>query len=108
MNAKVGWEFPVDGGDQWQGFNDPGIEHFRGNPFGSLARELIQNSLDAPSGTPVIVSFELKEIGATEISSPAGIPTSAKPSRHTSLNSRRLLIARSFVEKSSSIRSLLR
>jgi uncharacterized membrane protein YgcG len=67
MSGTVGWEFPIDGGDQWQGFNDPGIEHFRGNPFGSLARELIQNSLDAPSGTPVIVSFELKEIASAEI-----------------------------------------
>jgi hypothetical protein len=67
MSVSVGWEFPVDGGDQWQGFNDPGIEHFRGNPFGSLARELIQNSLDAPSGTPVFVSFELKEMASAEI-----------------------------------------
>ena len=67
MSATVGWEFPIDGGDQWQGFNDPGIEHFRGNPFGSLARELIQNSLDAASGSPVIVSFELKEIASADI-----------------------------------------
>jgi hypothetical protein len=67
MNQEVGWEFPVDDADQWEGFNNPGIEHFRGNPFGSLAREIIQNSLDAPSGTPVSVAFELREISADEI-----------------------------------------
>lgn len=67
MNKNLRWEFPVDDADQWEGFNNPGIEHFRGNPFGSLAREIIQNSLDAPSGSPVSVAFELKEIATDEI-----------------------------------------
>src|ERR1700722_19273820 len=67
MSSEVGWEFPIDAADQWQGFNDPGIEHFRGNPIGSLAREMIQNSLDAPSGSPVSVSFQLRDVPIKEI-----------------------------------------
>lgn len=67
MSQSIGWEFPIDGGDQWEGFNHSGIEHFRGNPFGSLAREIIQNSLDAPSGNPVSVAFDLDEISFDQI-----------------------------------------
>ncbi len=67
MTADIGWEFPVDGADQWQGFNDPGIEHFRGSPFGSLAREIIQNSLDASTGATVNVSFQLLDIPTSDI-----------------------------------------
>jgi hypothetical protein len=68
-SLDLGWEFPVDSGDQWQGFNDPGIEHFRGSPFGNLAREIIQNSLDAAvsSNTPVSVSFDLQDIPLQQI-----------------------------------------
>lgn len=68
MSADLGWEFPVDSGDQWQGFNDPGIEHFRGSPFSNLAREIIQNSLDAAIGNaPVSVSFSLQEVPTQQI-----------------------------------------
>jgi hypothetical protein len=67
MKAETGWEFPIDGADQWEGFNHSGIEHFRSNPFGSLAREIIQNSLDAASGPRVEVAFELREVPAKEI-----------------------------------------
>ena len=67
MSADIGWQFPLDLAGQWQGFNDPGIEHFRGNPFGGLAREIIQNSLDAPHGSPVTISFELRQIPTNEI-----------------------------------------
>jgi hypothetical protein len=67
MSQAIGWDFPVDEADQWEGFNNPGIEHFRGNPFGSLAREIIQNSLDAPSGSPVSVTFDLEDISTDKI-----------------------------------------
>ena len=68
MNSDLGWEFPIDSGDQWQGFNDPGIEHFRGSPFGNLAREIIQNSLDAALGNaPVSVSFNVQDIPRDQI-----------------------------------------
>lgn len=28
---SIGFEFPEDLAEQWDGFNDPGIEHFTGN-----------------------------------------------------------------------------
>jgi hypothetical protein len=62
MTNNLGWEFPVDPADQWRGFNDPGIEHFRGDPFGNLAREILQNSLDAATGSPVIVKFAKQDV----------------------------------------------
>ncbi len=31
--SNIGWHHPVDDADQWDGFNDSGIEHFRGNPM---------------------------------------------------------------------------
>ena len=63
---KLGWNFPSSGGGMEGGFNDSGIETFAGTPFESLAREIIQNSLDAraslASVKPVVVSFQLEEI----------------------------------------------
>ncbi|HEY3916329.1 MAG TPA: hypothetical protein VGL83_00975 [Stellaceae bacterium] len=67
MTEAIGWEFPVDNADQWRGFNDAGIEHFRGSLSGSLAREILQNSLDAASARPVVVSFKYREVFVTEI-----------------------------------------
>ena len=67
MSAQPGREFPTDGADQWRGFNDAGIEHFRGSPFASLARETLQNSLDAAAGHPVTVSFKYRDITIQEI-----------------------------------------
>ena len=59
----IGWRFPPTNGGLGNGFNDPGLAHFRGNPLPSLAREVIQNSLDAKaSPEPVSVSFEVRDI----------------------------------------------
>jgi len=59
------WYFPkLDGGDQ-KGFNDAGINTFRDKPFKNLAREIIQNSLDAKGKKilhPVIVKFSEETI----------------------------------------------
>ena len=57
MTSRIGWRFPPTNGGQADGFNDPGIAHFNGLPLTSLARETIQNSLDARGtlGTPVHV-----------------------------------------------------
>ena len=63
MRDRIGWHFPPTGGGRVDRFNDPGIAHFDGNPLVSLARETIQNSLDAKAGPgPVEVSFEIQEI----------------------------------------------
>ena len=61
MSNEIGWRFPPTSGGRVDGLNDPGIAHFTGSPLVSLARETIQNSLDASLtlDTPVHVSFEL-------------------------------------------------
>ena len=57
----IGWKFPPTNGGAGDGFNDSGIAHFKGSPMASLARETIQNSLDARkrADEAVHVSFEL-------------------------------------------------
>ncbi|MCC2963463.1 hypothetical protein LK540_23780 [Massilia sp. IC2-278] len=45
--SAIGWIHPTDDSDQWDGFNEPGIEHFSGSPIRHLAREVVQNSLDS-------------------------------------------------------------
>lgn len=45
--TTIGWTHPTDSSDQWDGFNEPGIEHFSGSPIRHLAREVVQNSLDS-------------------------------------------------------------
>ena len=64
MADRIGWRFPPTSGGRADGFNDPGMAHFGGNPLDSLARETIQNSLDArASGSePVRMSFGIEEI----------------------------------------------
>ena len=69
MNYEIGWYFPPTNGGLGDGFNNPGIAHFNGSPLTSLARETIQNSLDAStaSNQPVHVSFELINLDAGKI-----------------------------------------
>lgn len=65
----IGWNFPLNNYGQECGFNDAGIETFKGNPWASLARETIQNSLDAKlpgSGGPIEVRFELYSLPIEE------------------------------------------
>ena len=63
MAERIGWRFPPTNGGRVDRFNDPGIAHFDGNPLVSLARETIQNSLDASAGAdPVEMSFEIEQI----------------------------------------------
>ena len=69
MSEEIGWRFPPTNGGRIDGFNDPGIAHFNGAPLVSLARETIQNSLDAGLAPeePVHVSFELINLDRDEI-----------------------------------------
>ena len=67
---EIGWKFPPTGGGEAAGWNHPGIAHFRGHPVDSLARETIQNSLDARGAQlfdPVHVSFELKTLAWADL-----------------------------------------
>ncbi len=65
----IGWRFPPTGGGQEDGFNHSGMSHFLGDPFVSLARETIQNSLDArlDERQPVSVAFELSSLDFADI-----------------------------------------
>lgn len=53
----IGWHHPVDESDQWDGFNEPGIEHFAGSPMTNVAREVNQNSYDSGDGGMVRVKI---------------------------------------------------
>lgn len=63
MGSEIGWRFPPTNGGISTGINDPGMAHFTGQPLANLARETIQNSLDARfnENEPVHVSIELLE-----------------------------------------------
>ena len=69
MAVGIGWNFPPTNGGREDGYNDSGIAHFTGTPLSSLARETIQNSLDAKlsDADPVAVVFELKKIQPADI-----------------------------------------
>ena len=68
MSDGVGWLFPPTGGGVKTGWNDPAITHFGGAREQGLARETIQNSLDAHDGRlsdePVHVEFDLHDVAA--------------------------------------------
>ncbi|WP_147306705.1 MULTISPECIES: hypothetical protein [unclassified Wenzhouxiangella] len=61
MSEPQLWLHPEDNADQWDGFNDSGIETFSGSPITHLAREIIQNSIDAKTKDPVEVHFKLEK-----------------------------------------------
>lgn len=68
MAGRIGWRFPPTSGGRADGFNDPGMAHFGGNPLDSLARETIQNSLDARASdsAPVRMSFGIEVVDRSE------------------------------------------
>ena len=55
---SVDWSFPSSNGGTEDGFNDAGIEIFTGARYDSLAREIIQNSLDAVAKGEAKVTVE--------------------------------------------------
>lgn len=61
---KIGWHFPLTNGGTEDGYNNPGMAHFGGSPLSSLARETIQNSLDAKtdSADNVEVVFDVLRV----------------------------------------------
>ncbi|EEY35458.1 hypothetical protein, partial [Pseudoleptotrichia goodfellowii] len=56
---SINWNFPESNYSQRMGISEAGIETFRGSLFGSLAKEICQNSLDARLNfsEPVTVEF---------------------------------------------------
>lgn len=65
----IKWVFAKNDGGRESGFHDAGVETFKGNFDRYLARELIQNSLDArlDQNRPVQVVFELVTLNRSEI-----------------------------------------
>lgn len=66
---KLNWYFPPTGGGPDDGIHNAMIEHFIGNYDYSLAREIIQNSIDAKvkdSKSPVKVVFKLEYYSKTD------------------------------------------
>lgn len=61
---EIGWRFPPTGGGESHGYNHSGIAHFGGSREQSLAREVLQNSLDASAslGDPVHVEFDIVSV----------------------------------------------
>ena len=63
---NVIWNFPHANHGQNQGSNEPGMEPFSYEPLNNLAREIVQNSLDARVGKePVVVEFHKFSIPTT-------------------------------------------
>ena len=64
MDNKIGWAFPRNDGGEEKVWNHEGLTHFQSSPFSHLAREIIQNSLDAAlsNDKPVSVVFEIRYI----------------------------------------------
>ena len=63
------WIFPPTGGGKEDGFNDPGVNTFVGDYEKYVAREAIQNVLDAkqPDAEKVRIRFDLRKIDASAV-----------------------------------------
>jgi hypothetical protein len=66
---ELKWSFAKNDGGRDSGLHDAGVETFKGNFDRYLAREMIQNSLDArhDPNSPVLVKFELLVLSRDEI-----------------------------------------
>ena len=67
--TDIGWHFPSTDHGEEDWWNHSGLSHFDGAPLVSLARETIQNSIDARAldPGPVHVSFDLHSVGVSEL-----------------------------------------
>ena len=64
------WTFPANPLGQDSGFHDAGVETFKGDFYRYLAREAIQNSLDAKARgarQPVQVKFQIVELSLDDL-----------------------------------------
>lgn len=55
------WFFPSRGFGDIEGFSNPGLEMFKGEPLRAMAREICQNSLDAKRDDRSIVKVVFKK-----------------------------------------------
>ena len=68
MINKYRWSFPKLDGGGVEGMNDPGVETFKNDIYASLAKEILQNSVDArlDKERPVVVKIELFSIDSDQ------------------------------------------
>lgn len=71
--SKPKYEFAPTGGGTETGFNDSVTNRFDGNVAYFLARESIQNIIDATVTKPAKAVFEMKTLKASELPDPDGI-----------------------------------
>jgi hypothetical protein len=71
--AQIGFEFPIDISGQWDGFNDPGIEHFTGNRLQHLGREVPQNTIDAKISAPARITISVRKVPTSSIPDVVGL-----------------------------------
>src|SRR5438874_4991958 len=66
---NLSWTFAKNEGGRDSGLHDAGVETFKGNFDRYLAREMIQNSLDArhDPNKPVFVKFELLQLSRSDV-----------------------------------------
>jgi hypothetical protein len=66
---ELKWIFAKNEGGRDSGLHDAGVETFKGNFDRYLAREMIQNSLDAryDVNTPVVVKFDLLRLSRSDV-----------------------------------------
>jgi len=86
---SLSWMFIEDRLGRWQGLNDGATTHFAQNPIGSLAKEIIQNSLDAriSDDLPVIVDFDIIKIESKDFPDIGGLKDKISRALNTGRNS---------------------
>src|SRR4051812_46427754 len=84
--SEVGFEFPEDHSQQWDGFNEPGVEHFSGSPFRSLGREGTQNTLDAKKAAPARIRVRRIDVPTSSIPDVEALKTAVARCRHEAGN----------------------
>lgn len=69
IDGRAHWHFVNNNNGPEDGINDSAIETFSGNPFESLVRECIQNSLDqqCDESQPVLVEFSTFQVSPSEL-----------------------------------------
>lgn len=61
------WSFPSKNHGEIEGYANPGMEMFKGNPLQALTREICQNSLDAEDGDKTVtVEFKKYDINHSD------------------------------------------
>ena len=87
MNKALNWHYVSTGGGDIDGLNNSMIEHFTGNYNYFLAREIIQNSLDAKvkgltSNLPVKVTFKLEYITKSQFPGHTELQKTIEAAKH--------------------------